>query len=110
LEGVEAVIDKDFTSALLAEEMEIEQLIILTAVDHVYINFKSENPTALEKVTMGEVEQHLRSGEFAEGSMKPKIEAALRFLKHGGTKVVIAHLNDLLPAVHGETGTHIVPN
>ena len=83
LAGVEAVIYKDHTSALLANELHIDQLIILTEVEFAYLNFNSSKPTPIRTATAKVMEGHLQSGEFAEGSMKPKVEAALNFL-HGG--------------------------
>lgn len=107
--GVEAVIDKDHTSALLANEMGLELLVILTGVDHAYLDYQTPEPKPLKKVTIKEMEGCLERGEFAEGSMKPKVEAALEFLRRGGKKAVIAHLDDLVPAMEEKTGTHIVP-
>lgn len=110
LEGIEAVIDKDRTSALLASRIGIDTLVILTQVDHVYLNFSQPDQKPIETATATEMETWLREGHFLEGSMKPKVEAALYFLKHGGKKTVIAHLNQLVEALAGRTGTHIVPD
>lgn len=110
LEGIEAVIDKDRTSALLASRIGIDTLVILTQVDHVYLNFSQPDQKPIETATATEMETWLREGHFLEGSMKPKVEAALYFLKHGGKKTVIAHLNQLIEALAGRTGTHIVPD
>ncbi len=109
LEGIEAVIDKDRTSALLASRIGIDTLVILTQVDHVYLNFSQPDQKPIETATATEMETWLRGGHFLEGSMKPKVEAALYFLKHGGKKTVIAHLNQLADALAGRTGTHILP-
>ena len=106
--GVEAVIDKDRTSALLAHEIGVDQLIILTSVDGVYLNFQSSEPQLIKNISAGQMETYIHKGEFAEGSMKPKVEAAVQFIKKGGKKAIIASLNDLLPAIEGEAGTHIV--
>lgn len=110
LEGIEAVIDKDRTSALLASRIGIDTLVILTQVDHVYLNFSQPDQKPIETATATEMDTWLREGHFLEGSMKPKVEAALYFLKHGGKKTVIAHLNQLVEALAGRTGTHIVPD
>ena len=110
LVGVEAVIDKDHTSALLANELEVDQLVILTGVEYVYLNFNSSSPKPLRQVYAGDMEKYLLAGEFAEGSMKPKIEAALKFLNNGGKKAIIADLFSLQLALEGKTGTHISVN
>ena len=75
--GVDAVIDKDKTSALLAKTLKIDQLIILTAVDYVYINYGKDNQEALGEVTVDEMNQHIADGQFAKGSMLPKVEAKI---------------------------------
>ena len=109
LEGLEAVIDKDRTSALLASRIGIDTLVILTQVDHVYLNFNQPEQRPIESATASEMESWLREGHFLEGSMKPKVESALYFLAHGGKRTVIAHLNRLADALAGRTGTHILP-
>ena len=109
LEGIEAVIDKDRTSALLAARIGIDTLVILTQVDHVYLNFNQPEQKAIETATVTEMETWLQEGHFLAGSMMPKVEAALYFLKNGGRKTVIAHLNQLADAVTGQAGTHILP-
>jgi len=107
LSGVEAVIDKDRTSALLASELEIDQLIILTGIDGAYLDFLSPNPRLIRNTTAEQMEAYIRQGEFAEGSMKPKAEAVVEFIKKGGKKAIIAHLDSLVPAIEGKAGTHI---
>ncbi len=109
LEGIEAVIDKDRTSALLASRIGIDTLVILTQVDHVYLNFNQPDQKPIETATASKMETWLQEGHFLEGSMQPKVEAALYFLKHGGKKTIIAHLNQLADAIAGRTGTHILP-
>lgn len=109
LEGIEAVIDKDRTSALLASRVGIDTLVILTQVDHVYLNFNQPDQTPIETATVSEMATWLNKNHFSEGSMKPKVEAALYFLKQGGKKTIIAHLNQLADAVAGRAGTHILP-
>ena len=109
LEGIEAVIDKDRTSALLASRVGIDTLVILTQVDHVYLNFNQPDQRPIETATTSEMTTWLQEDHFLEGSMKPKVEAALYFLEHGGKKTIIAHLNQLSDAVAGRTGTHILP-
>ncbi len=109
IEGIEAVIDKDRTSALLASRIDIDTLVILTQVDHVYLNFNQPEQKPIATATASEMETWLQEGHFLEGSMKPKVEAAVFFLKHGGRKAVIANLNQLDKAVAGKAGTHILP-
>lgn len=107
LSGVEAVIDKDHTSALLASELRVDELIILTGIDFAYLDFNSSKPEPIRKISAHKMETYSRQGEFAEGSMKPKVEAAVNFLRKGGKRAVIANLFDLSPALAGDTGTQI---
>lgn len=106
--GVEAVIDKDFASGLLANQIQADELIIATAVEHVYINFNKPDQQKLEKVTVTEMRKYIAEGHFAKGSMLPKIEAALKFLEAGGKEAIITTPDKLSEAVAGITGTHIV--
>lgn len=106
--GVDAVIDKDKTSALLAAHLKSDQLIILTAVDYVYINYGKDNQEALGEVTVDEMNQHIADGQFAKGSMLPKVEAALQFIeKNPEGSVLITSLEDLGDALDGKSGTLI---
>ncbi|MBI5973653.1 carbamate kinase [Staphylococcus caledonicus] len=106
--GVDAVIDKDKTSALLAAHLQSDQLIILTAVDHVYINFGKDNQEGLGEVTVDEIKQHIADGQFAKGSMLPKVEAALQFLEQSDNgSVLITSLEGLGDALDGKIGTLI---
>ena len=109
LEGIEAVIDKDRTSALLASELGIDWLVILTQVDHVFLDFNTPQQRPIHEATVTEMETWLNEVHFTEGSMKPKVEAAVQFLKNGGKKAIIAHLNQLHTALEGNSGTHVVP-
>ena len=106
--GIEAVIDKDLTSALMANVLGIETMMILTAVPRVAIDFGKPGERALERVSLSEIRRHLADGQFPPGSMGPKIEAAIRFLEGGGKRVVIGHLDEAVSALTGETGTHII--
>ena len=108
--GVEAVIDKDLTTAHMANVLGVEEIMILTAVSRVAINFGKPDQRELEVVSVSEVRKYMDAGHFPEGSMGPKIEAAIRFIEGGGKRVIIGHLNEALPALHGETGTHIIPD
>jgi carbamate kinase len=107
-QGVQAVIDKDLTSALLARSLGIPDLLILTSVDQVAIDFNKPQQRYLGKVTLSELRAHQAAGHFAKGSMGPKIEAAIRHLETGGRRAIIGHLERALPALKGETGTHVV--
>ncbi len=106
--GVQAVIDKDLTSAHMANVLGIEVLMILTAVPKVAINFGTPEQKDLEQVTMRELRELQAEGHFPPGSMGPKIDAALRFLEGGGQRVIIAQLEEAMLALRGETGTHVV--
>jgi carbamate kinase len=106
--GVQAVIDKDLTSARMANVLGIKLLIILTAVSNVAINFATAEQKELAQVTTRELRELRGEGHFPPGSMGPKVDAALRFLEGGGERVIIARLEEAMPALRGETGTHIV--
>ena len=105
--GVRAVIDKDLTSAHMANVLGIPTLMILTSVPQVFINFGSKDQEALHTVSLREIKKFHKEGQFPPGSMGPKIEATIRFLEGGGEKVIISHLEDAMEALSGETGTHI---
>ena len=108
LEGVAAVIDKDYASAKLAELIDADYLVILTAVDNVSINFNKENEKKLLRVSSEEMEQYLNEGHFAKGSMYPKVQASLTFVKGGKNKVaIIASLNNAKEAFQFKSGTII---
>jgi carbamate kinase len=106
--GIEAVIDKDMTSAKIANVLGIETLLLLTAVPKVAINFGRPDQRDLDLVSLRDLKRHQAEGQFPPGSMGPKIEAAVRFLEGGGERVVIAALGDAMAALEGRTGTHIV--
>ena len=107
LTGVEAVIDKDYASEKLATQLNAECLIFLTDVDYVYLNYGKGNQKRLKRITVKEAIKYLKRDEFKEGSMKPKIEASINFLKSGGKKVIIAKVLSLKRALLGKTGTII---
>jgi carbamate kinase len=108
LQGVEAVIDKDRASALLASQLGVDLFAISTDTEYVYLNYKKPNQTPLTYVTAAQMEQHLRDGHFPPGNMGPKVESVLRFLHGGGSEAVITSYERLCEAVHGSAGTHIV--
>ncbi|MBU2475871.1 carbamate kinase, partial [Candidatus Micrarchaeota archaeon] len=105
--GVEAVIDKDKASQLLANSLDIKKIVILTDVEFVYLNYNKENQKELRKIKVKELKKLLEQGEFGKGSMKPKIQACIKFIESGGKKAVITSLNKLIPAIQGKTGTEI---
>ena len=108
VKGIEAVIDKDRASALLAAKLGIEHFIISTEVQEVYINYKKPNQQKIRNITIAEARKHFADGQFSEGSMKPKIEAAMDFLNNGGKMVTITDPGHLIAALDGEAGTRII--
>ena len=106
--GVEAVIDKDFASALLAISINADLLLISTAVEKVAINFSSPDQKWLDEMTLAEAKKYLEEGHFAPGSMKPKIESIIGFLERGGTEALITNPENIGRALKGETGTRLV--
>lgn len=108
LTGIEAVIDKDRASALLASRLGVDLFVISTDVDRVYLDYGRPTQRPLGLVTVEELERYRREAQFPPGSMGPKIEAALRFLRQGGREVIITSPSRLPHAVRGRGGTHIV--
>ena len=108
-EGIDAVIDKDRASAVLARDIEAELLVILTDIDAVYLGFNTENSHPIKKMDIKKAQEYLERGEFPAGTMKPKIEAAINFLKSGGKEVIIGSLHEPKAAVDKLAGTLIVP-
>jgi carbamate kinase len=109
LEGVDAVIDKDRASALLANLIAADELIILTGVDRVAINYKKPDQKFFDRMSVSECEKYLAEGQFPKGSMGPKIEAACEFVKRAGAKVIITTMENATLAVEGKAGTVITP-
>jgi carbamate kinase len=108
LTGLEAVVDKDLASERLAEAIDADLLLILTEVEKVFLNFRTPEQKALDKVMLNELKKYYKEGQFPEGSMAPKILSAIRFLEAGGRKVIISHIDKGWEAVQETTGTHIV--
>ena len=108
LQGCAAVIDKDAASALLAAHLEAGLLVISTGVDKVALHYGTPEQVDLGRITAAAARRYLKQGHFAAGSMRPKIEAALYFLQHGGRHVIITQPHLLEEAVAGNNGTHIV--
>ena len=109
LEGVAAVIDKDWASCLLAKNLGADLFMVSTAVDKVSINFGTPEQRELDEITVGDAKRYLAEGHFPPGSMGPKIEAAIDFLEGGGKRVIITQPHLLQEALHRRNGTHIVP-
>ncbi len=109
LVGAEAVIDKDLASSLLARELKADLFVISTAVKQVCIDFKKPGERAIDRMTVAEARRHLGEGQFAPGSMKPKIEAVIQFLEGGGGEALITDPPNLIDAFAGKTGTRVVP-
>ncbi len=109
LRGVDAVIDKDFATALLASEIQADILIISTGVPKVYLNFGQPNEKALDEVHLAELKGYVGENHFASGSMLPKIQAVIDFLENGGKQAIITNPESLEEAVAGKTGTHVYP-
>jgi carbamate kinase len=109
-EGTAAVIDKDFASSLLAQEIGADLFLIATAVEKVAINFGKPDQKWLDKMTLAEAKAYLAEGtHFAKGSMAPKIQAIIWFLENGGKQALITNPENIGRALNGETGTWIVP-
>lgn len=109
LAGIDAVIDKDLAAALLAAQVGADALLILTDVPRAYIQYGTPEQEALARVTVSEMEAYAAAGHFKAGSMGPKVDACLRFVRAGG-EAVIANLAEVVPALEGTSGTHIVPD
>jgi carbamate kinase len=109
LKGVDSVIDKDFASSLLASGIGVDTLIISTGVPKVCVNYKKPGQKELDRVTTEELVRYAAEGHFHPGSMLPKIEAVIRFMKSGGRSEVITSPEVLGEAVRGENGTHVTP-
>jgi carbamate kinase len=108
LKGVPAVIDKDFAAEKIGNFIGAELLLLITPVDRVAINFGTPEQKNLSKITLEEAERYFSEGHFAPGSMGPKIEAAIQFLRSGGKKAIITSLDCIESAIKGEAGTEII--
>ncbi len=109
LTGVDAVIDKDLAAAVLAADVGADALLILTDVPKAYIAYNTPEQKPLDRVSLSEMEKLATEGHFKAGSMGPKVEACMRFVRGGGT-AIIANLTEVVPAMAGEAGTRIVPD
>ncbi|MFH1445098.1 MAG: carbamate kinase [Nanoarchaeota archaeon] len=109
IRGIDAVIDKDKASELLARKIGADTLIILTDINSLYLNWRKENEQKLDAITLKEAKKYYKEGHFLAGSMGPKMEAAIKFLENGGKQVVICLFEDLEKALEGKAGS-IVKN
>ncbi len=110
LEGVDVVIDKDLASAVLARDIKAHCLMMLTGVEHVFLNFKQPSEQALSRLTIKEAQKYLHEGHFPPGSMGPKIQAAMNFLNWGGELAIITSIDNVKEALDGRAGTNIIKN
>ncbi|MFZ3072754.1 MAG: carbamate kinase [Thermodesulfobacteriota bacterium] len=108
--GIDAVVDKDLATALLAKDLGTEIFINLTQIDRAYLNFGKPWQKGIDKMTVKEAKKYLKAGEFLSGSMGPKIEAAIEFLDSGGEEVIITSPESLKDALEGKAGTRITKN
>ncbi len=106
--GVEAVIDKDLAGQRLATLIGANIFVILTDVEGAYVNYGTAKQEVIKEITTGKLRNYLVEGQFKEGSMAPKVEAAIRFVESGGERAIIAALGSLIEALEGITGTHVV--
>ena len=106
-EGVDAVVDKDRVAAILGDRLGADTLLILTDVDAVYQGWGTPHAEPLQQLTVAQAEALLEGGELGKGSMRPKVEASVAFLRGGGKRAIVAHLADGLAAIRGEAGTTI---
>jgi len=109
LEGVAAVIDKDYASSLLARSIGADLFLISTAVEKVYLNFGQPDQKAIDEMTVAEAKRYASEGHFAPGSMQPKIQAIVWFLETGGKEAIITNPENIARALKGKTGTRIIP-
>ena len=106
-EGLEAVIDKDRATSLLASQIEADLLVFVTSVDSVYLNFGKKNQKSIRQMTVEEANGYMEEGHFAAGSMKPKVQSVIRFLEKGGKKAIICSIDNVDLALKGKAGTAI---
>lgn len=105
-EGIDGVVDKDRASSVLAREIEADELIVLTEVDKVALNYNKPDQVDLDTLTVAQARAYLAEGHFHKGSMGPKVEAVCDFLEGGGKRAIIASLDKAYEALHGRAGTH----
>ena len=107
LKGIDGVIDKDMTAALLGRIIKANSLFIITDVDNIFLNFKTDSQEIIYNTTANDIKTWLKEGHFWRGSMEPKIRSALYFLDHHGEEVIITSINNIQQAINGKAGTRI---
>ncbi|MBN2425771.1 MAG: carbamate kinase [Calditrichaceae bacterium] len=110
LEGVDAVIDKDLASAVLARDVNADRLLILTGVEKAALNYNTPEQIDLDTMTVKQAQRYLTEGHFPAGSMGPKIQAAINFISDGGSEVIITSTEKITDALDGKAGTKILPD
>ncbi len=110
LRGVDAVVDKDLTSLVLARSLGFDTLVFVTGTDHAYLDFGTDTPKPLGAISLSELRKHHADGHFPAGSMGPKVDAAIEFITAGGKHVIIASPDNLLAAFDASSGTHVRPD
>lgn len=108
ISGVEALIDKDLTTVLLARELDIDHLLILTSVNHAAIFFDTDQEQDLTHVSLDELKTYFKQGHFSAGSMGPKVEAVIQFIESGGKRAIITHHDNAYEALLGQAGTQVI--
>ncbi|MEK6932850.1 MAG: carbamate kinase [Nanoarchaeota archaeon] len=108
LNGVEAVIDKDYASQVLANNISADLLLILTGTDYIYLNYLKKNQTPIHKINIKKAQELINQGEFQDGNIKPKLQAAVNFVRKSGKKAVITSPENALKALNNKAGTHII--
>jgi carbamate kinase (EC 2.7.2.2) len=101
------VIDKDLASAVLARDIHAQCLMMLTGVEHVFLNFKQPNEQALSRFTVKDARKYLQEGHFPPGSMGPKVQAAINFLEWGGERAIVTSIDKVKEALNGQAGSII---
>ena len=108
LRGLDGVVDKDKTAALVGRIIRAKEYFIITDVDNIFLNYRKSNQKKINKITVSEIKKYLEQGHFGIGSMEPKIKSALYFLKYHGDKVFITSINNIKSAIKGNAGTQII--
>jgi len=109
LKGIDAVVDKDLVAAILAHEIEADELIILTNIDAVKINYGKPDEFKLSQIRLAEAKRYMKEGQFPPGSMGPKMEGGIRFVEQGGERAIICAVEQVEAAIRGDAGTAILP-
>jgi carbamate kinase len=109
LEGVDAVVDKDRAAAILAHDIEADELIIVTNISNVYLDYGKATQRSVSTLRVREAKRYLDDGQFSPGSMGPKVEAAVQFVERGGKRAIICSLDEIEPSLDGSAGTVILP-